>query len=149
MTNDNSAPGLTTRVVWYDDDMIELASTVVFGHWSASATAYASPLAIREDAEALSHWTHAPQGVHLLEAGGDTGIGFLRLRFYTIDLAGHMRCQVQLSTRAGTQARPEEIWRLAVELPVEPGLVDQFAANLRRIAQDRKGEAVLQAIPNP
>jgi hypothetical protein len=53
-------------------------------------------------------------------------------------------CHIQFATSGHSQARPEEIWRVAVEMPTELGLVDRFARHLKRIAANCGGDAVLQ-----
>src|SRR5688572_21007748 len=107
--------------------MIELETRVRAGEWSARSRAWASPDFLAGDAANLIAWARNPQGRFRLSAGADTGIGWLELDFYTIDLAGHTRCAVTLATsRASQDARLAETWRFAVELKTEPGLIERF-----------------------
>jgi hypothetical protein len=91
------APSLVIAVV-YDDppDLIERETHIRAGDWSGKATAYASTVTLHEQCSALSVWTHNPVGEVRIEAGADTGIGWLILRFYSIDLPATSRAKLRL-----------------------------------------------------
>ena len=140
---------LELRVVYEDlPDMIELETRVRAGEWSARSRAYASPAFLGNDAERLIAWARTPQGRFRLEAGADTGIGWLVLDFYSIDRAGHMRCAVTLAT-GGTShdARPAETWRFAIELKTEPGLIERFGQECAALGRDHSKIARLAGLP--
>jgi hypothetical protein len=140
---------LELRVVWEDlPDMIELETRVRAGEWSARSRAYASPDFLVADAERLIAWARNPIGRIRLEAGADTGIGWLVLDFYTVNAAGHTRCAVTLATgRTRRDARPAETWRFAVELQTEPGLIERFGRECLSLSQDYSGPARLSGLP--
>lgn len=139
-------PKLTMRIVYEDlPSMVEIETRVEVGEWTGVARAYASPDSIREEARALMAWCNHPDGTMQLVAGADTGIGWAKLRFYTVDWAGHVMCHVQLATQ-GIDRRAEEIARMSVEMPTEPGLVERFAAHLETIIETVGEEAVLLGV---
>jgi len=140
---------LELRAVYEDlPDMIELETRGVAGEWSARSRAYASPDFLGADAEGLIAWARNPQGKFHLDAGEDTGIGWLVFEFYTVDSAGHARCAVTLAT-GGTSlgARPAETWRFAIEMKTELGLIEHFGRECILLGQDYSGTARLSGLP--
>jgi hypothetical protein len=108
MTDDEpQLPSLTVRVV-YDDlpDLIEIEARVLAGDWSGSTRAYTGPSSLVEEARGLLAWTACARDEFTLDAGADTGIGWLQLRWYPVDRAGHLACHVKLATRS-IGGRPE------------------------------------------
>ncbi len=137
------------RVVYQDlPDMIEIETVVRYSDWSGRSLAYGSPELLENDARNLIAWSRAPTGTFTLEAGADTGIGWLLLRFFTIDAAGHARCGITLAT-GGTShsARPSETWRLSIELPTELGLIERFGNECSAMGRDYSRTARLIGIP--
>ncbi|HEX8323575.1 MAG TPA: hypothetical protein VF595_06635 [Tepidisphaeraceae bacterium] len=133
------------RVI-YDDlpDMIELAVDARHAGWVARSTAYASPDFFTSDASELIAWSFSPKSRFRMEVGADTGIGWLVLEFFTVDLAGHVRCSVQLAT---AQRQPGESWRCCFELPTELGLVERFGRECARLGDGVGQEARLVGVP--
>jgi hypothetical protein len=141
---------LQLRVIYRDPpDLIQLEVLVQYRGWAAQSTVYASPHGFADDCERLQKWAKSLSGPILLEAGADTGIGWLRLRFYTIDLAGHVACAVTIATgRTSDAARPAETWRMEVEMKTEPALIENFASACIGLAKRLDGEARLVALPS-
>lgn len=146
--NDDYKYAIRMRIVYADlPDLIEIETTVKGPEWSGVARAYTSPNAVLKQIQSLKTWCHNPSGTACLEWGADTGIGWACLRFYSVDAAGHLVCHVRLATNARhAHARDEEVWRLAIEIPTEPGLVERFAADLNYLIREMSSEAVLQGI---
>lgn len=140
---------LELRVVWEDlPDLIEIETRVCAGEWSARARAYVSPASLVADAERLIAWARQPVGNVRLEAGADTGIGWLVLDFFTVDAWGHCRCAVTLATgRVRLDARPTEVWRFAVELQTELGLIERFGRECLSLRRDPSCVAQLSGLP--
>ena len=144
MADDEScSPILTLRVVYEDlPDLIEVEARIVADDWSGITRAYTGPVSLAEEARALLTWSARPCEEFVLEAGADTGIGWLHLRWYTTDRAGHIACHVQIAMEEET-GRPEGVRRLALEFLTEPGLIERFAIQLAALAESLTGEAVL------
>jgi hypothetical protein len=135
-------------VISEDLHLIELRIRVVHGEWSAVSTAYASPSFLTESGEAILHWAETPNEPLNIEAGEDTGIGWMVLKFHTIDRAGHARCAIKLATTPWLDGlRPAETSRFAIELPTELGLIERFARECVALGRDFKREARLSVLP--
>jgi hypothetical protein len=140
---------LQLRVIYRDPpDLIELEVLVNYRGWTARSTAYASPHAFAEDSRRLRQWARSPADPIVIEAGADRGIGCLKLEFYTTDRAGHAACSVVLATPDhGSHSRSAQIWRMAVEIGTELGLVENFARACVTLAETLDGEARLLGLP--
>jgi hypothetical protein len=140
---------LQLRVSYVDlPNMIELGVRVIHGEWSAVSTAYVSPSFLTENGEAILRWAKVPNEPLRMEAGADTGVGWMVLQFYTINSAGHARCAVRLATGLQrNEARPAETSRFAIELPTEMGLIERFARECIAPGSAFKGEARLTVLP--
>jgi hypothetical protein len=140
---------LQLRVIYEDlPDLIELGVRVIHGEWSAVASAYTSPSFFIESGEGLLRWVEAPITPLRIEAGADTGTGWMVLEFYTIDHAAHARCAVTLATKTRTnEPRPAETSRIAIELPTELGLIERFARECIALSSNFKRDATLVGLP--
>jgi hypothetical protein len=140
---------LQLRVIYEDlPDLIELGVRVIHGEWSAVSTAYASSSFFTENGNKLLRWVEAPERPLRIEAGADTGIGWMLLQFYTINHAGHARCAITLATQTRTDGpRPAETSRFAIELPTELGLIERFARECIVLGGNFKREARLIGLP--
>jgi hypothetical protein len=136
---------LQLRVIYEDlPDLIELGIRVIHGEWSAVATAYTSPSFFIENGERLLSWVQAPNEPLRIEAGADTGIGWMVLQFYMIDRAGHARCAIELASKTRTNdPRPAETSRFATEFPTELGLIECFARECIALSNNFKRDARL------
>ena len=134
-------------VIHEDVHLIEIRVRIVHGEWSAVSTAYTSRSFLTENGEAILRWTEAFHEPLNIEAGADTGIGWMVLQFYTIDHAGHARCAVKLASMTRTDdPRPAETSRFSIELPTELGLIERFARECIALGSDFKREARLAAL---
>jgi hypothetical protein len=137
-------PSLTLRVVYEDlPDLIEVEARVAADGWSGIACAYTSPHSLGEAARGLLNWAERPSEEFALEAGADTGIGWLSLRWYVIDRAAHLACHVRMATSADNSDMPEDVRRLSLEFRTERSMVERFARQLASLAKSLTGEAVL------
>jgi hypothetical protein len=138
---------VSIEVVYFDEHLIELAAMIGAGHWRGRATAYTVQDAIAEFANALLLFAGGgPPAV--FEAGAETGIGLIGLRFYRIDRAGHIACHARLALGGvPTEHRPEQVSRLAVEFGMELSAVEKFARQLAEIAHTQAGRASLAIEP--
>lgn len=147
MTTDSRPPSLTICVEYEDrPDLIQVRAAVIASGWSAVTFAYASPDGLEDAAKLLARWAENPVEECVVNAGADTGIGWLKLSFYPVDMARHVACSVQMATSAPTRGRPQEVWRAALEVRTEPGLIIRFAKELESLARTGQGEAVLEGV---
>ena len=136
---------LQLRVIYRDPpDLMQLEVLVQYEGWAARSTVYASPHGFANDCERLSRWTKSLSEPLIIEAGADTGIGWLKLDFYTVDRVGHVACAVNLATgNQPTEARPAQTRRMAIEIPTEPALIEQFARACISLGKQLDGQAKL------
>jgi hypothetical protein len=146
MADDESRlPALTLRAVYDDPHLIQVEVRVLAGDWCGTTRAYTTPDRLGEGARGLLAWAARPHEQFALEAGTDTGIGWVSLRRYMIDRSGHLVCHVRFAT-ASESDRPNGVRRLALEFPTELGLVERFARQLASVAEARSGEAELASV---
>src|SRR5580704_8681157 len=98
---------LQFRVIYEDEHLLEISVRVRHGEWSALSTAYTDLSFFTDNGNALLRWVEAPDEPLRIKAGADTGIGWMVLQFYTINLARHVRCAITLATQTLTRgSRP-------------------------------------------
>jgi hypothetical protein len=134
---------VSLAIVYVDEHLIQLEAAVRAGHWSGRARAYTVPESIAAFGIALKRFADAVDAVAEFEAGADTGIGFLAIRFYRVDRAGHIACHVRLATSESNDCRPEEVFRLSIEVRTEAWAVVQFAQQIGEMARTQAGHALL------
>ena len=139
----DSTREVSIEVVYVDEHLMELAAVVAAGGWRGQATAYTVPADVARFANALLRFTDGGPPA-AFEAGADTGIGLIGLRFYRVDRAGHIAGHARLATGGvPTKHRPEQVSRLAVEFGAEAWAVGQFARQLAEVARTQAGRASL------
>jgi predicted glycoside hydrolase/deacetylase ChbG (UPF0249 family) len=135
------------RVVYDDDDLIEIEICPSVKGWTAAARVYASAQQTAESARPLREWVSRPVQPFALDIGGVNGVnGWACLRFYIIDKSGHVTCHLQLASMVLDEPQEEDTWRLSLEMRTEPALIDSFVQELESMAADRAGEAVLRGV---
>ncbi len=144
MESDNQ-PGLSLGVIWYDDDIIELECRVVYRGFSGVSTCYTIPENMIAFADSLDSLAQTADGHATFDAGLEDGSKRIALRAYTIDLAGHLAIHVAMATD-GYDRRPEEVWRIELEMKTESWPMSKFAQQLRSVVDAREGVAFLPAI---
>jgi hypothetical protein len=145
----DEAREFSIEVVYVDEDMIELAAVVKVDDWRGHARAYTTVGDVADFAKALRQFSYGGPPA-TFEAGADTGIGLIALRFYRIDLAGRIAGHTRLATgRLETDHRPEQVSKLALEFGAEAWAVEQFAKDSAHLARTQSGRAVLAIYPGP
>src|SRR5262249_19273674 len=81
MAHEDLSPRLALSIVYHDlPDLVQIEVSVKTRDWSGRATAWTSPDSLRENAHRLAKWSYQPSPEFVMEAGSDTGIGWVRLR---------------------------------------------------------------------
>lgn len=143
--NNVSTGFISVEVVYVDEHLVELATSFAFVEWSARSTAYTGFQTIGEFAEKLAGFASNLSGEVAFEDGNEGLPGFLGLKFYAIGGVRHLFCHLRLvSKEVPTDHRPEELWKVSVELPTEAAALDVFVAGLRRIVEHKSGKAILK-----
>jgi hypothetical protein len=133
--------------IWHDECLLELEALVEYSGFRGRSTAYTEPQVIAEFADALMAFDAKREGGPTFEAGFSDGSKALHMRVYECDRAGHLAMHMHMTTDAPGGHRPEEIWRLDIELKTEAQSLVCFARELRELARTQSGEAFLWAAP--
>jgi hypothetical protein len=140
------SPAVKIRVIYEDlPDLIELETELLAGNWTGVATSYASPADLAEACSELASWTRQPSAECRIEAGGDSGIGYLSLVFYTVNLSLNAACYASIAAADHT-GRKDRVSRLSIELQTELGLVERFARQLSLLAEHTQKVAILECL---
>jgi hypothetical protein len=139
---DETKHGLTVRVIWIDEELIELACTLVFGKYAGEATCYTNGPQLHDFADALSQFSATAEGEPRFESGLSDRSKACDLHAYRTDRSGHMAVHVRLAGEKVTP-RAESVARMEVEMPVEAWALARFAGQLREIARTKTGAALL------
>jgi hypothetical protein len=135
---------VSLAVVYNDEHLLQLEAVVKAGHWRGRARAYTVPNDIATFAVALQQFAGWPAPSAEFVAGAYDGFGLIALRFYRFDRAGHIACHVRLaSDGVPNEHRPEEVFRLAMEVKAESWAVGRFGKQLAELARMQSGLAVL------
>jgi hypothetical protein len=133
---------VSIEVVYVDEHLIELEAVVNAGHWRGRARAYTVFKDIAGFAIALQKFAEGTIAEAEFVGGKDNGIGFIAMRFYRIDRAGHIALHIRLAT-GHMPPRSEQVSRLALEVSAEARGVGQFAQQLRNLGGANSGRACL------
>lgn len=137
---------LSLEVVWTDEHMLELEALVVADHWGGKARAYTVPQDITRFASDLDGFYNGAATAQFV-AGADDGGGLIALRLYRIDMAGHVACHIRMrSGKLSTGHRPEEAFRLELEVRTEAWQVGRFARHLAELGRTQAGRAELMLV---
>jgi hypothetical protein len=88
MLNYDAKSGLTLRVIWFDDNLIELACSLTYGKFDGESTCYTSPPQLHDFADALSQFSRIAEGQPSFKSGLSDSSKVCDLRAYKIDKAG-------------------------------------------------------------
>lgn len=139
-------PGLLLQIIWIDENLLGLEASLVWEGFSGLSTTYTSAEALHEFASNLETFPKDLDSQVEFDSGMEGGSSRVRLRCYVYNLAFHAAVQVHLTSSVPTDHRPEEVWRLDVELKTEPALLDRFATELTRMALRKEGMAFLRGV---
>jgi hypothetical protein len=140
-------PSVAISVICEDrPDLIELTADAQSFNWRGQVTFWAATKELKRESVALASWARLPSGEFRMELGKVSGEGSTLIRFYEINLAGHIACHVKLASDAHKSQREESIFSLSLELRTEPELITRFAKQLERFTDSVQGVAVLEGI---
>jgi hypothetical protein len=134
MNDIETKPGLALRVVWLDEDLIELGCNLAYGKFAGESSCYTTSPRLHDFADALSRFSLVPVGEPTFRSGLGDGSKACDLHAYAIDKAGHIAVHVRMATDKPTR-RPQSVARLEVEMLVEPWSLSQFAKELLGMAR--------------
>src|SRR5215472_4976168 len=138
--------GLQLRVIYQDNDVLELRVSVWNGKFGGTADAYVALGELREIATALQGFpdrTSDTREVVLGAFGAKTAGGAVSLGFYCIDGSGHAALMVKLESDYDSSGAAESV---TLRLPIEPAALDAFVEDLYKVDTNQTKTAFLRGI---
>ena len=144
MDLDNRKSILQLKVIWKDDDLIELNVIAFNGRYLGTTEVYDDSISLKEFAELLSDYPNMNKTL-FYEAGMKDSISYFSMKFYCIDNAGHIGVEICLeeNTNGSLDCRKEEKDKVKLEIIVEPNGIDNFQRELLQLAIKEEGIATL------
>ena len=124
--------GITIKVIWSDEDLIEILFSCSNGYFAGHAEIYLSHDKTSELAEALSGFPTSATDSRDLELGTFNPThadGGAHMRFSCLDSIGH--AQVVVKLRGGACKGLGEPESVALRIPVEAAAIDFFVRQLK------------------
>lgn len=137
--------GFEFRVIWHDNDVLNLCVSAWNGQFGGVAEVYEAIGALRDAASRLRGFPKDPEDNRELVFGNfdrNCAAGGIKMRFHCVDGAGHAFVEATIDSNCYSGGTIE-IATLAV--PVEAAAVDTFVEELERLDATRSGVACLQA----
>jgi len=147
MEIDNRKSFLELKVIWKDDDMLELKVTASNEDYFGTTDVYDTSNSLTNFAKSLIGYPKDDK-ILLHEAGQINSYAYFAMKFYCIDNAGHIGVQVSLEDNVGSEFRQEEKNKLTLEILVEPNAIDNFQKQLIQLAVKQTGTAILHGRDN-
>ena len=125
--------GLDVRIVYQDNDVIELRVYGSNGKYCGTTEAYVGIGELEEAALKIKGFPTGPADTREIvfgSFGSSSAGGGVRLRFYCIDASVHARARVEIEVHSDQTGDVETVSFL---LPIEAAGVDSFVAELGRI----------------
>jgi hypothetical protein len=139
-------PHFSVRVIWQDDDMVEVEASACTQHFSGLTQVYTTYDELRNLSISLAGFPKAATSRVTFSAGAAASYSFLSADFYCVDNAGHAAAQFTIESNVPTDWRPQEKNHVRLEMQFEPGSLDKFLSALDHLVSARSGDAVLQGI---
>jgi hypothetical protein len=141
-------PTVNISVIYEDPpDLVEIEARASSFSWNGVARAFAATEVCHQQAVVLESWCQNPHGEAIVEAGADSGLGWVLLKFLPTETPGKVLCRVTLATGGIVHDKQtDEVWRLSLEVPSETRLVEQFARELQSAIRNPGTSAILQGV---
>src|ERR1017187_1262301 len=127
--------GINFEVIWFDQDMIEVALSCSNGHFSGRAEIYLSHQAFSELADVLRGFPSTGSDSRKVELGTldpSHADGGVKMNFCCSDTLGHAVVEIKL--RGDGRRALGYLESVALRIPIEPAAFDRFVLQL--IAMD-------------
>ena len=124
---------ISVKILWTDDDVIELRFVGTNGRFAGEADAYAGHDAIMRLAEGLRGFPSSPTDSRSFEFGArdeQQAGGGVQLRFFCIDGSGHATVHIQLRSDSRRHLSSEIA---SFNVPVEASALDAFIVQLKQM----------------
>lgn len=134
--------GIEFKIVWFDEDVVELRVTSSNGRFSGQANLYLGRGCLFATADRLRGFPSNSTDSRDLELGTfnpNHAGGGAQMHFYCLDMAGHAAVDVKL--RSDVRKTMREFGSVALRIPVEAAAIDSFAIQIRAMDEEQIGAA--------
>ena len=130
-----ASQGLDLKVVWYDEDLLEVQLTVSNGQFAGEASFYTTPEQLQGSANHLDGFPSNASDSREFELGSldfePNSMGGAKFKFTCIDSCGHLALTVSI---AGSPRRSQATTDSAlITIQTEPAEIDSFVSGLRNL----------------
>lgn len=126
--------GITIKVIYFDNDVIEIAYGCSNGYFSGQADIYLAPDDLANLADTLSGFPSSASDAREVKLGtfnSSHADGGVLMKFRCRDSRGHAIVEIKL--RGDGSEGFGELQSVALRLPIEPAAIDLFVAQVRQI----------------
>ena len=135
---------LELRVIWKDDDLVELNVIATNNRFFGTTKVYADAesISISSFAQSLIGFPHGNKEL-LYQAGTKEGNSYFAMNFFCVDKAGHIGVVINLENKVLSEFGYKEVEKLQMQINVESNAIDNFQRALYHMATSQKGTAIL------
>ena|ERR1700685_644123 len=144
--NPAKSSGIQVRVIWFDDDVIELFVSGWNGSFGGTVSVYEGTGDLAKAAEHIRGFPRNPSDMREIILGifdRKCAGGGVKMRFHCIGGAGHAFVE---ATFDANYASAGTIQTAVLSMLVEGAAVDRFVQELHTVGANRAGEAYLKAM---
>lgn len=147
MKSENRKSFLEFKVIWKDDELIELKITASNVYFGGITEVYDQSESLAELAVLLADFPNKNNTI-FYEMGEKDSYSYFSMKLYIIDSSGHIGLEINLESNVPTEYRQEEKSKVKLEIIVEPNAIDNFQRELLHLAKNEAGTAILYGSDN-
>ncbi len=139
---------LEIKIIWKDDEMVELQVTASDGNYFGKTEIY-------DTTESLLDFTKEIEGFPLdfnkslfYETGNKDGYAYFSMHLYCLDNAGHIGVEINFEENVASNQMRKIKNKIRIEIIVEPVFIDYFQKELTQLANNQMGVATLYGRDN-
>lgn len=142
MSSINLKSFLEFKVIYEDNDLIELNIKASNNDFSGSTQVYTNAESLLQFSDSLVGFPRDNK-VLFFDAGERNSYSYFSMRFYSIDQGGLVGVEIYIESNSSANERPEKKGNLKAEVIVEPSAIDNFQRELKHLAINQNGSAIL------
>lgn len=147
MIIENPKSFLELKVIWKDDEMIELRVTASNSNFYGKTKVYADAELLHDFAEKLTNYPKNGETL-FYTAGIKKGYSYFSMKYYPVSNTGKIGVEINLECNTSSENFQEEKDNVKLEIIVEPSAIDNFQKELFTLAKNEDGTAILYGRDN-
>ncbi len=147
MELENRKSFLELKVIWKDDDMIELSIMASNLNFYGKTQVYVQPESLLEFSKLLIGFPEHDKTL-FYEMGERDSYAYFSMRYYKISTYGPVGVEINIESNVATEFREEEKSKVKLEIIVEPNSIDNFQRELLNLTDYQTGSAILYGRDN-